>query len=147
MNQPRYPVQGSHDRLQFEFISEGTKGQIAKRVEYTYVPEYGFWNLGFGDYNPATGNIDDQIVSDNGDGRKVLATVVFTLNEFLALNPHSTVFFSGSTDQRTRVYGWAIVQYWQDIFDELIVYGLTEDGDQEPFIPRRDYIGFLITRK
>lgn len=147
MNHPRYQVLGSYDRLQFEFVSEGLKGRIIKRIEYTYMPEYGFWNLGFGDYNAYSETIDDQVVSDNGDGRKVLATVVFTMNEFFSINPDSSVFFSGSTDQRTRIYGWAITQYWQDIVDELIVYGVTEDGTREPFMPRRDYLGFVITRK
>lgn len=111
------------------------------------MPDYGFWNLGFGDYNSVTDTIDDQAVSDNGDGRKVLATVVFTMSEFWSIHPDSTVFFCGSTDQRTRVYGWAITQYWEEVFDELIVYGVTEGGDKEPFMPRRDYFGFLITRK
>lgn len=35
-----------------------------------------FWNLGFGDLDEKTGNISDSVVSDNGDGRKVLATVI-----------------------------------------------------------------------
>ena len=96
MNLPRYELIATTNRLQFEFVSEGPKGKIIKRIEYTYIESLDFWNLGFGDYNPNTDGIDDQVVSDNGDGRKVLATVSFSLQEFLAIRPHATVFFTGS---------------------------------------------------
>lgn len=38
--------------------------------------ETNLYNLAFGDKNPLTGEIDDKIVTDNGDSEKVLATVV-----------------------------------------------------------------------
>ena len=72
MNQPRYELIATTNRLQFEFISEGPKGQLIKRIEYTYMESLDFWNLGFGDYNPDTDGIDDQVVWDNGDGRAIV---------------------------------------------------------------------------
>lgn len=147
MNQPHYEVRAASDRLQFEFISEGPRGRIVKRIEYTYIESLDFWNLGFGDYNPDTDQIDDQMVSDNGDGRKVLATVAFSIQEFMIPRPDATVFFTGSTDQRTQVYGWALSKYWSDISVDFRVEGITEAGDVVPFVARRHYLGFLIRRK
>ena len=40
------------------------------------------YNLGFGDKNVDTGEIDDNTISNNGDSEKVLATVVVTLYAF-----------------------------------------------------------------
>lgn len=147
MNQPHYEVRATSDRLQFEFISEGPRGQIVKRIEYTFVENLDFWNLGFGDYDPDTGQIDDQTISDNGDARKVLATVAFSIQEFMALHTNATVFFTGSTDQRTQVYKWPISKYWLDISADFYVEGITEAGDIVPFIFQQDYLGFLIQKK
>lgn len=147
MNQLRYELQASSDRLQFEFVSEGPKGRIIKRIEFSYIDDLDFWNLGFGDYNPVKDQVDDQTVSDNGDGRKVLATVAFSLQEFMAIWPNATVFFTGSTDQRTQVYGWAISKYWQDISLSFRVEGVMENGEVVPFLPQQNYLGFLIRKK
>lgn len=147
MNQPHYKLVATSDRLQFEFVSEGPKGQIVKRIEYTYIDSLDFWNLGFGDYNPITRQINDHTVSNNGDGRKVLATVALSIREFMTLRPDATIFFTGSTEQRTQVYGWAISKYWSDVSADLYVEGITDVGDAIPFVPQQDYIGFLIRKK
>ncbi|CAN5488453.1 hypothetical protein BH09BAC4_BH09BAC4_24770 [soil metagenome] len=147
MNQAHYKLQTSSDRLQFEFVSEGPRGQIIKRIEYSYVEDLDFWNLGFGDYNPNIDRVDDQIISDNGDGRKVLATVAFSLQEFMILRPNAIVFFTGSNEQRTQIYGWAISKYWQDLSTSFRVEGITEASEVVPFQPQQHYLGFLIHKK
>jgi hypothetical protein len=64
------------------------------------------------------------VVSDNGDGRKVLATVSFTLTEFFSVYPDDVVFFTGSSNLRTRVYGRAIDMYWADIAEHFFIEGI-----------------------
>ena len=147
MQLPCYELQTTTDRLQFEFVSIGPKGSIVKRIEFAYIEPLSFWNLGFGDYNPATNRIDDQIVSDNGDGRKVLATVAFAVQQFFIPRPGATVFFTGSTDQRTRVYSWVITNYWSDISANFNVEVVTNSGGAIPFPTQETAIGFLITTK
>ncbi|GAB3885496.1 DUF6934 family protein [Spirosoma agri] len=147
MNQPHYDVRTTSDRLQFEFVSKGPKGLIVKRIEYTYIEGLDFWNLGFGDFDPDTGQINDQTISDNGDGRKVLATVAFSIREFMTVHSNATVFFSGSTDQRTQIYKWVIYKYWSDISADFYVDGITETSDVIPFTIQQDYLGFLIRKK
>ena len=88
MHQPRYDLVVSPNRSRYEFVSVGPKGSIQKIVEYAYINELSIWNLGFGDVNPVTGEISDDVISDNGDGRKVMATVFMTLFTFFKKIPH-----------------------------------------------------------
>ena len=73
----------SGERLEvYEFISVGPNGRITKLVQYTPTNYKDLYNLGFGDKNAETGEIDDNVISNNGDSEKVLATVVATLYAF-----------------------------------------------------------------
>ena len=41
-----------------------------------------YYNVGFGDFDPKSGKINDLVVTDNKDREKVLATVVATAMDF-----------------------------------------------------------------
>ncbi len=67
----------------FEFISEGPRGKILKLVQFTLINKgHDIYNLAFGDKNYLTREIDDKIVTDNGDSEKVLAIVVAAAYNF-----------------------------------------------------------------
>jgi hypothetical protein len=57
----------------------------------------GFYNLAFGDKNNETGDIDDAVVSNNGDSGQVLATVVSAVYAFTAVENDVWVYATGST--------------------------------------------------
>jgi hypothetical protein len=78
----RYPVVIGETSMVFEFSSEGVRGQISKLVIYSETHLHNFYNLGFGDKDDATGQIDDEVITNNGDSEKVLATVASTLYTF-----------------------------------------------------------------
>ena len=42
----------------------------------------GYFNLGFGDLDVETREINDEIITNNGNGQKVLATLVSTIYSF-----------------------------------------------------------------
>ncbi len=46
-------------------------------------------NLGFGDKDLQTGEVDDTVISDNGDSQKVLATVAATVYAFTDKYPEA----------------------------------------------------------
>ncbi len=71
----KYPVIVGETSMVFEFVSEGINGNIHKLVIYSETHLHNFYNLGFGDKNKATGQIDDNVITNNGDSEKVLATV------------------------------------------------------------------------
>ena len=111
----------------YEFISEGGKGKISKIVIYSETHLHGFYNLGFGDKNEETGNIDDDIVTNNGDSLKVLATVASTLYSFTDKFPEAMVFATGNTNARTRLYRMGISNNIEEIQEDFEVFGLIDN--------------------
>lgn len=142
----RYQLTAGHELLAYEFISEGPKGLISKRIQFTLVNREGVYNLALGDKDHLTGEIDDKVVSNNGDSEKVLATVVDAVFAFLDQYPTSWVFASGSTAARTRLYQIGISKYYDEISAKLEIYGQIDD-EWRPFERDRNYLSFLAKLK
>ncbi len=93
-----------------------------------YLDYLNIWNLGFGDLDPVSGGIVDDVVSDNGDGPKVLTTVALTLLEFFDEYPDEIVIFTGSDDRRTRIYERIVKRFRFDFADQFQITSLNHDG-------------------
>ena len=111
MKLPKYPLASSDKMLTFEFISEGKKGLIIKLVQYKQTNLKDVYNLAFDDKDQKTGEIDDLIISNNGDSEKVLATVISTVYAFTDKYPNAWIYATGSTKVRTRLYRMGITKY------------------------------------
>ena len=146
MSLAHYPLTASIDRLNFEFYSDGPRGRIKKIINYTKLEQYGVYNLGFGDLNERTGEIDDFVVSDNQDRDKVMGTVAQSILDFLTKHPAEQVVFTGSTPIRTRLYSMEISKRWNDVDKHVLVKGLTSEG-WEPFQQNRGYKAILVRQK
>jgi hypothetical protein len=133
----------------FTFTSVGKKS-IEKVVDFIPTGSPNVMNLSFGDRLP-DGSIDFMTVSDNGDIRKVLATVVAIVNHFTFSRPEVAISFTGSTVERTKLYKRILKTYYP-IFSKLFtIWGLIKIGDDIegiPFHPEAAivYFGFLIKR-
>ncbi len=155
----KYKTESTVRGLVYTFESVGEK-VIKKMVVYSEIenPEdIGLpfdsivYNLGFGDFNDETGELDDQIISRNGDTEKVLATVADTVNKFWLQYPNASIFFMGSVPEgekprRTRLYQMKINRYFSEISNIVDVVGYG-DGEWEDFINNKNYRAFLISRK
>lgn len=86
----------------FDFESEGVHGFIRKRVEFSVIKK-NHYNVGFGDMD-GDDFIDDTVVSNNGDLLRVFSTVIRVIEEFMLMYPAATLIFTGSTQQRNRIY-------------------------------------------
>ena len=146
MNLPRYELKAEKSLMVFEFVSEGPKGQIPKLIKYSETNLKGLYNLAFGDKDQTTGDINDTIVSNNGDSEKVLATVVATVYAFTDKHPDYMIYATGSTKARTRLYRMGITKYMTEIENDFEVYGL-KNGEWEFFEKEVDYEAFLAKRK
>lgn len=146
MNLPRYNLSSDSQLTTFEFISEGPRGEIIKLVQYSPTNLKNVFNLAFGDKNRETGEIDDQIISNNGDSEKILATVVSTVYAFTDQHSEVTIYATGSTESRTRLYRIGIARFIGEISQDFHVFGELEKG-WEKFKKDRDYLGFLVYRK
>jgi hypothetical protein len=147
MQNDRYKVEVSFDLQTFEFTSEGPKGNILKVVSYSQINVKGFYNLGFGDKDEITGFVSDLTVTNNGDSRKVLATVAATLYAFTMEKPDAAIIATGSTAARTRLYRMGIANNLEEISKDFTVLGLTESLNWEIFRKNITYGAFLIRKK
>jgi hypothetical protein len=108
MKYPRYEYSTEAELNIFEFESIGPKGKIIKLVQYTEMNIRGYYNLAFGDLDVKTREINDGIITNNGDATKVLATVVSTVYAFTGKYPDAYIFATGSNEARTRLYRMGI---------------------------------------
>lgn len=128
MKLPRYELKAEKSLMVFEFTSEGLKGQIPKLIKFSETALNGFYNLAFGDKNIETGEIDDKVISNNGDSEQVLATIVSAVYAFTELHNDAWVYATGSTKARTRLYRMGITKYYEEAKQDFQVYGL-KDGE------------------
>ena len=103
MKLDRYPYYADAEFFDFEFESQGPKGTIKKIARFMHIGP-NLYSFGFGDFNRTSGEISDTIVSNNGDGAKVLATVANIIHDFARVHEDVTIFIRGSTLSRTRWY-------------------------------------------
>ena len=150
MREETYQLKAGVSVKAFEFISEGPRGYIKKRVEYQKMKQntgFEFYNLAFGDIDEQTNKIDDTVVSDNGDTQKVLATVASTIFHFIEKYPNAIVHIKGSSLGRTRLYRMNISNNLGEISEQFYVLGLLESGRLEPFQSNKNYLAFFIKNK
>jgi len=126
----RYVFQARPDYATFGFESVGPNGRIMKAVRYTKINEESLYNLAFGDFDPATGDLDDLVVSNNGDLPKILNTVAATVYVFTTHYPAAAIFATGSTAARTRLYRMGLANNLTEIETDFVVLGLLAGGWQ-----------------
>lgn len=142
----KYSLKSDSSLTIFEFVSEGQNGLIRKLIQFQETNQIDIYNLAFGDKNVDTGEIDDLVVSNNGDADKVLATVVAALYAFLDKHPDAFVYATGSTKARTRLYRIEITRFYKEMTKDFELYGQIGDEFYE-FEVGKEYAGFLAQRK
>jgi len=147
MKHPKYEYKANEDLHFYEFTSIGKNGEVKKIVEHSRMNIEGFYNLGFGDYDEEKQEINDKVVTNNGDSLKVLATVASTVYAFTDKYPNAHIFATGSTEVRTRLYRMGITNNLVEIQKDFHVFGMRHDEIFEEFIVGEDYIGFLIRKR
>jgi len=145
MDQPKYKFTKSNE-LHFDFISLGRKGEIRKRVTFFELEKYGFFNMGLGDIDSTTGEVDYNSITDNGDRNAVLATVSEIVEVFFKIYPQHTIYFKGTTDSRTRLYQMAINQYYNELSEKFHILGELE-SKMTRFKKNTNFKSFLILKK
>ena len=146
MKMPRYELKAEKSLMVFEFISEGFKGAIPKIVKFSETSLKGMYNLAFGDKNVGTEEIDDTVVSNNGDSEKVLATVVAAIYAFTEYHPGTWIYATGSTKARNRLYRMGIAKYYDEAKQDFIIFGF-RNGEWVDFEKDVDYSAFIVKRK
>lgn len=141
---PKYELTVEHTLMNYSFVSEGPKGKITKLIAYLETGVEDVYNLGFGDKD-INGQIDDEVITNNGDSHKVLATVASTVFAFLDKYPNASIYAIGGCKARTRLYRMGISNHLNDL-QSFDVYGLIKDVWYK-FEKSVDYEAFLIKKK
>ncbi len=140
-------IENDDDFGRFYFVSTGKKGEIKKIIAFTPSTVDELYQLGFGDViGDDVDDVDDKVVSDNGDRDKVLATVV---GGFISIHreiSYRWVLFRGSTNSRTRLYRMAITLHHEELSSLFDIYGLLAGDEVIPF-PKGTFYRFPIQEK
>ncbi len=116
------------ENITFAFDSVGPQGVIRKIVQYQRIESTDYYNLAFGDRIGNTNDIDDLVVSNNGDIQKVLSTVAQTVITFTHQFPSVSIVATGSTPARTRLYRIGISKYLLAIEESFEIFCFKEDN-------------------
>jgi hypothetical protein len=148
MNLDQYPIISESSHLTYKFESIGPKGIIRKFVLYRRISPQNknYYNLSFGDWDKKNGRLDDTIVSNNGDTKKILLTVARSALEFSTQFPHAYILVVGSTRSRTRLYQMAFSQHFEEIDKLFEIQGYIENNWRK-FESGINYDAFLLTKK
>jgi len=146
MNLPRYDLKAEKSLMVFEFVSDGPKGTISKIIKFDETALKNFYNLAFGDKNPETGFVDDEVVSNNGDREKILATIVRSVILFSEKEKDAWIYAIGSNESRTRLYQMSISKYLDEVELNFHIFGL-QNGEWVKFEKGVNYSAFLVKRK
>ncbi|MES2701583.1 MAG: hypothetical protein V4649_03040 [Bacteroidota bacterium] len=148
MHNEKYDCLANRNFLNYEFESYGPKGSIKKVVRFSPQNADGitYFNLGFGDLNTATGEIDDLSISDNKDKDIVLSTIASIVIDFTSVFPDIMVYAKGSTSSRNRLYQMGIAANLEEITALVEVFGF-KDNTWKPFEKNINYEAFIVLRK
>jgi hypothetical protein len=130
----------------YEFISTSSDRSIKKRVIYQQIDDNNIYNLAFGDVDEMTDELDDNVISNNGDTEKILATVAATIFSFFNKYPHAIVYAKGSNSAQTRLYKIGISNNIELLEKKFIVMGYTSDEKWEIYDKKGFYSAFLIKK-
>ena len=125
------------------FLSVGEKGSVYKIVALT-LKDNGNWNLGFGDL--IDNKINDSIMTNNQDVRKVIGTVAKVAIDFLKQNPDKIVEIEPVGEKRNTLYNTVFRRYFTEIDTLYVIMGLINDK-KEPYLPTKIYDKFTIKLK
>jgi hypothetical protein len=146
MKLDRYELTAGRNLQTFEFLSEGKNGKIIKVIQFQQMNIENLYNLAFGDKNAETGELDDKVVTDNGDAEKVLATVVSALYAFADHYPDAWIYATGSNSARTRLYRMGINKYFDVVATDFDIMGEIQN-EWEWYEYGKDYQAFAVRRK
>lgn len=143
MNHSVYEFERKGTELVFCFTSEGVR-PIEKTVRFSKIHKLGqtYYNLAFGDYDSETDQLDDKVVTDNGDMRRVLRTVVSIVEVFFSEHPTERLHIDGSDAIRHSYYHKLLHDY-SDLITRLYNIEGSSNGKVEPFKRKTEY-NFLI---
>jgi hypothetical protein len=149
VTEEKYEYLSSDSKDYYEFESIGPKGTITKAVQFTLIDDVNhIYNLGLGDIDPSSGEIVDNVISDNKDTNKILFTVGEISRQFLVSKPYASILIEGNSESRNRLYRMGINKNLTEMKKEHSIFGLKEQNREwERFNNNSNYSAFIISKR
>jgi hypothetical protein len=145
MNVKPYSINYDSKRLTFGFESISQKQVIQKIVLFSPLNETAtIFNLALCDLDE-NGELHDDIISNNDDVEKIMATVIAIIGLFFETQPNKKVFFESNSPARTRLYQIAINKVF-DSLSSFLIEGIIENKI-EIFQKNKNYTAFFVSKK
>ncbi|QRR02106.1 DUF6934 family protein [Dyadobacter sandarakinus] len=145
MKDAHYPFITNAGKTRFCFESVGKGKTVQKLVVYTLLTkDPPLYNLALGDSEDGN-DFDDEVITNNGDMPKVIATVIRTLLKMLAKHQNASVYLAGNSRAKTRLYRIIINRKLAELKKYYEIYGV-EDLEPEIYIPGKEYRAFIIKK-
>jgi hypothetical protein len=146
MRSPFYEIiKTEKDYSIFRFVSVGKK-EIIKIVEFQKTTKTAVYNLAMGDRVDKR-SFSDMEISNNGDIKKVLTTVVNIVQIYTKKYPARSIFIAGNTTLKTSAYQRIIRMYYPVFINEFDIWGYIDPDTKEKFNVRNNYVAFIVKRK
>ncbi|GEM_PF-987366 len=138
-----YEFTSNKIKTEFRFESTGPKGIITKIVKFSIVRE-NLCNLAFGDL--VSDDFDDEIISNNGDLRKIISTLANIVHSFTLSNPEIKIAIVPVDRKRKLLYNRIFQQYELEILEFYSIEGfLSVRRTKEQYDPNKLYDAFVIS--
>ena len=143
MKHEHYPFSSDEEGCFFEFESIGPKGVIQKVISIDHY-KGDLWNLAFGD--KTDDGWTDDVVSNNLDLMKVMATVVAAALEFSRRHPKRRICVHPLDERRKILYNAIFKRHYEEIGAVFDVFGQIRDSTFR-YDPVFTFDEFYISRK
>lgn len=123
---------------EYWFVSIG-KRNVIKCIHFSAVDlNTQLYNLSLVDWQIETLSLSDKIITNNGDTSMVLNTVAYGIYCFFQIIPNATVYFSGNSNSRNRLYRMQINNN-RDLWEHDYQVDIIQNSENE--------IGFYCKKK
>lgn len=144
MIKDNYPLRDFKEKTIFLFVSQGKKGQILKGILFQKMDEVNNYNLAFGDV--INKKMDDEVITNNGDAKMVISTVVKAVYIFFKTYPEAILEIDPVDEKRTRFYNYIFKSRYKEIETRFILRGYSNNQWESYDIQKR-YQKFDISLK
>ena len=141
-----YDIVANDTNFTYESYSIGKKGIICKIVRFVRLRDTNYFRFGFADFDEQTGQLNDKVISNNGDTILILGTLGIIIDDFVNKFPDAWIYAKGNTNSRTRLYRIILSQNLQMIEQKYQLFGMYK-GVWKPYIPNQPYSEFILNKK
>ena len=145
LHAPYMHLQALRDFSAFQFTSTGKAGSVTRQVRFNGQKDAGVYTLDLRDL-PVTKKDDPGRITDQGDMKTVLATLIQIIEIYTERYPRRSIRLKGDTQEKSFLYR-AALDHYLDILCPMFIISLEEQVSASGGDRSIDNIAFVLKRK